>query len=347
MQDTDDEATNAAAKTIGARDTLGSVWPGLAMVVCIAIAAHAADHFMRAIPDVLTALFTGLVVGNATHKAWTQKGVHLVLRHGLRAAIIALGAGLNLTVVLTLGAKTLLLILSLAVIALSLGIACGRLARLDRSIAVLIGAGTAICGASAILALSPLLRAKPRETAYAITTIFVFNLVALVVLPPFGHQFGITQLRFGTWVGTAVNDTSVVVATGYIYGPIAGGIATLVKLTRTVLLVPLCMVIGLIFGDSDARGSVAVRAWRTTPWFVFGFFALAAANTSRLLPVNVAAGVAQAGSMLLVVVLAAVGLSVDIRDIQRMGVTPLVIGFGLATIMLAISLTLTGLLQIN
>src|SRR5207247_351403 len=102
------------------------------------------------------------------------------------------------------------------------------------------------------------------ETAYAITTIFAFNILALLCLPLIGHAVGIGQPTFGTWVGTAVNDTSVVVATGYTYGPIAGGIATLVKLTRTILLVPLCIAVGL---GCDVEGS---RSLGLRP-FLIGF----------------------------------------------------------------------------
>jgi uncharacterized integral membrane protein (TIGR00698 family) len=269
------------------------------------------------------------------------------VRYGLRAAIIALGAGLDLSIVLTLGARTLVLIVVLVATAITLGLLAGRLANLERNISVLIGVGTAICGASAILAVTPLMRARPRETAYAITTIFAFNLAALIVLPPLAHQLSISQPRFGTWVGTAVNDTSVVVATGYVYGPVAGSIATLVKLTRTILLVPVCIGVGLIFGGTESKEALAARAWHAMPWFVFGFFALAAANTIHLLPAHVDSDIAQLGEIALVVVLAAVGLSVDVRGIVRMGPRPLLVGFSLAVAMLGLSFTATTFLHIG
>lgn len=332
---------------VAIRKAVANIGPGLAVAICIALVAPLIDLFVRGIPDVVTALFLGALVGNTVGKSWPQPGARLVLRYGLRVAIIALGAGLDLSIVVALGAKTLVLIVCLVTTAISLGLLFGRLARLDRNVSVLVGVGTAICGASAILAVSPLIRAKPRETAYAITTIFAFNLAALIVLPPLGHHFGITQPRFGTWVGTAVNDTSVVVATGYVYGPIAGGVATLVKLTRTMLLVPMCVAIGLAYGDAQTKGTLATRAWHSLPWFVFGFFALATANTTHLLPTYVASATAQTGAMALVVVLAAVGLSVDVRGILKMGSKPLVVGLALATSMLMLSFILVSLIRIG
>jgi uncharacterized membrane protein YadS len=162
-----------------------------------------------------------------------------------------------------------------------------------------------------------------------------------------GHLLGLSQVRFGTWVGTSVNDTSVVVATGYVYGPTAGGIATLVKLTRTILLVPLCIAVGLAFGGAEAKGSVLLRARQSIPWFVLGFFALAAINTAHVLPAAWDQSVAQAGALLLVVVLAAVGLGVDVDGIRRMGLKPLLIGLALAAVMVVLSFAMIAALGIN
>lgn len=314
------------------------------MVIAVVIAgvAHAASSLVPAIPDVVLALVLGIVVGNTGIGGITAAGAKLVLRYGLRAAIIALGAGLDLAVVSSRGWETLAVIVVLVGTAMTLGIVFGQIAKLDRRVAVLLGVGTAICGASAILAVSPLLRARERETAYAVTTIFAFNIVALLCLPWVGHQLALSQIRFGTWVGTSVNDTSVVVATGYVYGMTAGGVATLVKLTRTALLVPLCIGVGLAFAPSESRGSVLTRARQSIPWFVLGFFALAALNTSHLMPDGYMPLVAHIGSLALVVVLTAVGLNVDAEGIRRLGLKPLVIGFVLAATMVVISFVLTA-----
>jgi len=329
------------------RRGFGRAWPGVLLAVAIAAIVHVALRPLPVIPDVVAALAVGTLVGNLGARAWAQDGARLVVRYGLRLAIIALGAGLNLSVIAGRGWSTLLLIVTLVAIAMTLGLLMGRAAALDRNVSILLGVGTAICGASAILAVSPLVKAREKETAYAITTIFAFNIVALLCLPFIGHVLGLSQIRFGTLVGTAVNDTSVVVATGYVYGPTAGGIATLVKLTRTILLVPLCIVVGLAFGGADAKGSVLLRARQSIPWFVLGFFALAAINTTHVLPIAWDQSVAQAGSLLLVVVLAAVGLGVDVEGIRRMGLKPLMIGFTLAAIMVVVSFVMISALDIS
>lgn len=323
-----------------ARASITRVLPGVGVAFSVAAIAHGASSIVPTVPDVVLALAIGIVVGNLGARSATAAGARFVLRFGLRGAIIALGAGLDLTVIASSGWTTFTVIVLLVAIAMTLGVLMGQLASLERTVAVLLGVGTAICGASAILAVSPLLRARERETAYAVTTIFAFNLAALLCLPWVGHQLELSQVRFGTWVGTAVNDTSVVVATGYVYGATAAGVATLVKLTRTALLVPLCVVVGLAFGPDGSRGSVFLRARQSIPWFVLGFFALSFLNTSHVVPGGWMPLVAHAGSLGLVIVLAAVGLNVDIEGLWRLGLKPLLIGFALAATMVVISFAL-------
>ena len=317
------------------------------MALAIAVVTHVVLRSVPLVPDVVGAIVLGTVVGNVGFGERAAPGARLVVRYGLRLAIIALGAGLNFAVIAGRGWSTLLLIVVLVVVAMTLGLLLGRAADLGRTVSVLLGVGTAICGASAILAVSPLVNARQRETAYAITTIFVFNLVALLTLPYVGHALGFNQIRFGTWVGTSVNDTSVVVATGYVFGPTAGAIATLVKLTRTMLLVPLAIFVGIAYGGSGQdRQSIVRRAATNIPWFVLGFFLMALLNTTHVVPPAIAQDIAQGGALLLVVVLAAVGLGVNLAGIRQMGVKPLLIGFVLGVTMVIISISLITLLQI-
>lgn len=320
--------------------SVSNAWPGVVLALAIAAIVHLVLQSVPVVPEVVAALAIGVVVRNSGLAPWAMSGAKLVVGYGLRLAIIALGAGLDLGVIGGRGVTTVALTVLLVTIAMSLGLLLGRVAGLQRRVSILIGVGTAICGASAILAVSPMIRARDQETAYAITTIFVFNIVALLCLPFIGHLLDLSQVRFGTWVGTAVNDTSVVVATGYIYGPTAGGVATLVKLTRTILLVPLAIAVGLVYGVSDDKSSVVRKALQNFPWFVLGFFLLAVLNTAHVVPSFWTHGIAQAGALLLVVVLAAVGLRVDARGIQQMGIKPLLIGFALAAAMVLISIAL-------
>lgn len=188
---------------------------------------------------------------------------------------------------------------------------------------------------------APLVRAKDEEVAYAITTIFTFNIIALLLYPPLGHALALSATAFGSWTGTAVNDTSVVVATGYVYSPAAGAVATIVKLTRTVLLVPLAITVGLIFaaryaredGDTAEKTTTLQRALKTVPWFVLGFVAMAGLNSVGLFSPAVDRALTTSAAFLIVMVLAAVGLNVNLKKIVKMGFKPMLVGLALASIM--------------
>ena len=210
--------------------------PGLALVLLVAIVARVLGRFTGPIPDVVLALVIGLGIRNTLNPPNIAAGTKFTLFYVLRTAIILLGAGLSIQAVIRTGSSTLALIVTLVVTSMLLGLLLARLFNLKGTIGTLIGAGTAICGGSAILTVGPILGASDEEIAYAITTIFTFNIVALLAYPAIGHALGMSQTAFGSWTGTAVNDTSVVVATGLVYGASAGAVATVVKLTRTVLL---------------------------------------------------------------------------------------------------------------
>jgi uncharacterized integral membrane protein (TIGR00698 family) len=316
--------------------------PGIGLVLAIAIAARLLARFTAPVPDVVLALLAGLIVRNLMRPAEIQKGVSFTLFYGLRTAIIFLGAGISVQALVRTGATTVGLIVALVVISFGLGLLFARIFRLDPTIGTLIGAGTAICGGSAILAIAPLVRAKSEEVAYSITTIFGFNIVALIVYPILGHWLGMSQTRFGSWVGTAVNDTSVVVATGYVFGTGAGSVATIVKLTRTALLVPLAVVVGFMYAQ---RGGVSPKqilrtAGRSVPWFIVGFIAVAALNSFGVLAPELAKSLTLTASFLIVAVLAAVGLNADLAKMLRLGLKPMLVGFLLATIMAVTSYSL-------
>ncbi len=330
------------------------VLPGLTAVLAIAVAARLLSRFTGAIPDVVLALVAGIAARNLLHlRAGIRPGVAFTLRYLLRAAIILFGAGLTFAAIVQAGAATLALVGACFVAAMVLGLVLARLFRLPGKIGTLIGAGTAICGGSAILAIGPLLRAKDEEIAYAITTIFTFNVIALLLYPPLGHALHLSETAFGSWAGTAVNDTSVVVATGFVYGAKAGAVATIVKLTRTVLLVPLAIGIGLW---SDARFARKAQVageplWRrvmnTVPWFILGFVGMATLNSLHAFGAAIAHSLTLCAAFLIVMVLAGVGLNVDVEKIRRMGIRPLGVGLLLAAIMAVVSISLVTVLHIG
>jgi uncharacterized integral membrane protein (TIGR00698 family) len=142
----------------------------------------------------------------------------------------------------------------------------------------LVGVGTAICGASAIAAVSGIVAATEIEIAYAISTIFVFNVIAVVLYPPLGHLLGLDQHAFGLWAGTAINDTSSVVAAAYSYGTPAGHVAVVTKLARTTMIVPIAL--GLAFLQARRSGGGPRRpVWRLVPVFLLWFLLASALNS--------------------------------------------------------------------
>jgi uncharacterized integral membrane protein (TIGR00698 family) len=325
--------------------------PGLLLVLLIAIAARAVGRFTAPIPDVVIALAAGILIRNTIAPAAVQPGVKFTIGYLLRVAIVLLGAGLSARAVIQMGSRTLILIIPLVIVAVLLGLLLARVFGLRGTIGTLLGAGTAICGGSAVLTVGSVIDSTEEEMAYAITTIFTFNLVALIVYPPLGHMLQMSQVAFGAWTGTAVNDTSVVVSTGYIYGTAAGATATVVKLARTVLLVPLALAIGLAHGmrtgGRDNSSSVWRQAAHAMPWFILGFLGMAILNSLGVFSPGFAHLLSMIASFLMVMVLASVGLNVDISKILRLGPRPMMVGLLLAACMAVLSFTLIRVLHIQ
>ena len=171
----------------------------------------------------------------------------------LQIAIVVSGFGLSIATVARTGFETLPVTLGTVAVALILAPVLGRLLRLERALQTLIGVGTAICGASAIAAVSSVIEPDETQIALAIATVFFYNIVAVLIFPPIGHALQMTQQQFGLWAGTAINDTSSVVAAGFAYGKDAGAHATIVKLTRATLILPIVAAIARAARAREAR----------------------------------------------------------------------------------------------
>src|SRR5262249_14126874 len=162
----------------------------------------------------------------------------------LQCSVVLLGTGLSLREALRVGITSLPVMLGTLAVCLGAAWLYGRLLGVVGNLRTLIGVGTGICGASAIAAVSPVIEASSAEIAYAVSTIFVFNIAAVLIFPVIGHALGMSQHSFGLFAGTAVNDTSSVVATATTYGSGAAGYAVVVKLVRTLMIIPICVVLG-------------------------------------------------------------------------------------------------------
>ena len=258
----------------------------------------------------------------------------------LQWSIVLLGAHLSLSEIAQGGERSLPVMLGTMVVVLVLAVVVGRALGLDRNLRRLLGVGTAICGGSAIAAVSSVVEADASDISYALGAVFLFNVVAVIVFPPLGHLMQMTQSAFGLWAGTAINDTSSVVAAAFAYGHDAGQNAVIVKLTRTTLIVPIVLFYVWRRYKQLREEGRKVQWLKILPLFVVWFLLAAALNSFGLIPAAVQGPLQQVALFAIVVALAGVGLGTDIEKIKSAGLRPLLLG---AVLWVAISLASLGL----
>jgi uncharacterized integral membrane protein (TIGR00698 family) len=306
--------------------------PGLALCLVIAGLAFLAGQAVPLVGAPLFAIAIGVLVANTmrdTLKLTTLKTSD-ISKMALKTGIVILGASLDLKDIAHTGGNSLMFLAVTVIAGLGTALVLGRSMGIDWRIRCLIGMGTTICGASAIAALAPVIRAKAEEIAYAVTVVFFFNMIAVFLFPALGHLIGLSDNGFGIWTGTAVNDTSAVVAAGFAFSPIAGTVATIVKLTRTTLIIPLVIAFGLALPwlDPEASGkdgSLARRVYDAFPVFIV-LFVIASLIQTLGLTGGHAADIQLLGRWVMVVALAAVGLQGHWRAFAGAGAKPLLLG---------------------
>jgi uncharacterized integral membrane protein (TIGR00698 family) len=308
--------------------------------VLVAVAARLAGSALQLGLETALALALGLLLGAvAVVPAWSLPGATLAARYALRIGITLLGARLTVGQLVATGGSSVVAIVVTVTSALVLGTWLARRLGLVPPLSALITVGMAICGNSAILALSPIIQAQHRETAYAVSTITIFGLVGVLILPIAGHVLGLTDAAFGTWAGLAVNDTAQVVATGYAFSPPAGDVATVVKLTRNLAILPVLLGATWWATRLDAEGAGRASATsrialvgRAVPWFVVGFVVFATLRSVGLLDGRLPIGGSIAdlcstlAALCILVALAGVGLATDIRAMLGVGARPIILG---------------------
>jgi len=295
--------------------------PTAFVVLVLGIAAQFIGPLINGINAVVVALVLGLLVVNVSgdRLELDDRVPTFLLKRALKFAVILLGAGIDLGSIADVGAVAIGIIVVAVALAMGISWWLGRALGLDDRSALLIGVGTAICGASAIAAVAPILEAKKEQIGLALATVFSFNAAALIVYPLIGAALGLSQVTFGTWAGIGVHDTASAVATGFAFGAEAGEFATLVKLGRTLFLLPLLAVAVLVVqregGGSSSTGSTLRK---NIPWFIVGFAALAAANTLGWLG-EVGGFLNDSAKLIIVFVVVAVGLTLRISKVASIG----------------------------
>lgn len=311
--------------------SLRLVAPGLGLASAIALVATVVAGWAPVAGAPLIAIVLGIAISVVLKpRAALRPGITFVSKKVLQASVIILGFGLSLSQVLSTGGRSLPVLLGTLVAALAMAWIAGRLLRLRSDLKLLIGVGTAVCGASAIAATSSVIDAEEADVSYAIATIFTFNVVAVLLFPLLGHALGLSQYSFGLWSGTAVNDLSSVVAASTVYGHAAASYGVIVKLTRTLAIIPICLGLAAWRGarhrqsESGSGGHLDLR--RVFPLFIIGFAAAVVANTVGVVPHSWHHPLSDTATWMITAALAAIGLSTDVGRIRRAGLRPLVLG---------------------
>lgn len=303
------------------------VLPGIALVLAVAIAAYVLGRFVPIVGGPVFGILIGLLIASIRKPPPAQKpGISFASKQLLQAAIVLLGTNLSLKQVGYNGAHALPVMLGTLVIVLTAAYLLGKAFGIERDMRRLLGVGTAICGGSAIAAVSSVIGASEAEIAYSISVVFLFNIVAVLIFPPIGHALALSQHAFGVWAGTAINDTSSVVAAAYSYGKPAGDDAVITKLTRTTLIIPLVLFYAGKRLWKARAGAERVNLAQIIPWFIVWFIAAAALNSLGAIPPVAHAFITPVALFLIVVALAGVGLSADFAQIRRAGARPILLG---------------------
>ncbi len=328
---------------------VGRLLPGLALALGIAAVATFIGDLVPVIGAPVTAIVIGVFVGAiAKPGVRLRPGIAVASRFVLQVSVVVLGAQLSLVQVAKVGLGSLPVMVGTLVACLAAAYYLGRLLGVVGDIRTLIGVGTGICGASAIAAVTPVIGAASVEVSFAVSTIFLFNIAAVLTFPFLGHLLGMSQHAFGLFAGTAVNDTSSVVAASTTYGASAAHTAVVVKLTRTLLIIPICFGLAAVATRTDRSGGRTgpkaprgrVRIRRLVPWFLIGFLLFAAANSAGIIPSAAHHPLSRLSVYLITIALAAIGLSTDLASFRRTGPRPLVLG---ALLWLIVSSTSLGL----
>jgi len=240
----------------------------------------------------------------------------------LQASVVGLGFGMSVTEALKSGGQGMMFTIVSVVGVMVLGVMIGYWMHVNRKTGYLISAGTAICGGSAIAAVGPVLRANDEEMAVSLGGIFILNAIALFIFPPMGHYFDMTDQQFGTWAAIAIHDTSSVVGAGDAFSPQACEVATVIKCTRALWIIPLAFVTMFLFRDKNS-------AKISIPWFIFLFVLAMVVNTYLKLPEELSATIVYIAKKLLVVTLFFIGASLSLSAVRKVGVRPLLLAVSL------------------
>lgn len=328
--------------------------PGIGLSLAIAALATWLESLLpiHLIGAAVIAMFIGMGI-NALLKpkvmAFVAPGLKFTSKKILKFAIILLGLSLNIATILHVGKLSLTVMVFTLATCFGGGYFCGKALGLNWKLSNLISAGTGICGGSAIAAIAPTIDATDNDVAYAMSATFLFDMAMIILFPIMGRALGMSDEAFGIWAGTAVNDTSSVVATGYAFSEGAGDFATMVKLTRTLSIIPTVVAFAFIqlhlkrkealaenTGDSQLKANFSIA--KIFPWFILGFLAMAIVASIFPIPAVVVSATKRLSKFLMVCALAAIGLNTSFASMKKAGIRPMLHGFIISAAVVVVAL---------
>ncbi|WP_028828717.1 YeiH family protein [Proteocatella sphenisci] len=327
--------------------------PGFFVSILIAACARFIEGLLpiHLVGASVIALFIGMTVNSFWKPSILNPGLKFTSKKILKLAIILLGASLSVNTILTVGKISLSVMVFTLLTCFGGGYFIGKALGLNWELSNLISAGTGICGGSAIAAIAPVIDAQDREIAYAMSATFLFDMAMIVLFPIMGRWLGLSDMAYGLWAGTAVNDTSSVVAAGYAFSEVAGDFATMVKLTRTLSIIPTVIVFALINirlkkktespGGEKGKESLAekVNFMSLFPWFILGFLALSIINSLGFIPPDVSTSAKELSKFLMVAALSAIGLNTSFKEMKKAGFAPMLHGFIVSVLVVIVAIT--------
>lgn len=294
---------------------------GILFSALIAACAYFLGKKFPVIGGPVFGILFGIILNNFNRPESFEAGIKFTSKKILQLAVVLLGFGLNLSEIIVVGKSSLLIILSTISTALIIAFAAAKVLNIDSDIATLVGVGSSICGGSAIAATAPVINAKDEDIATSISVIFLFNIIAALIFPTLGVKLGMTHTGFGMWAGTAINDTSSVVAASGTWSTMfnddtALNYATIVKLTRTLAIIPITLVLGIIKSKDSVEKVNPLKAF---PTFIL-FFLLASIITTLLpLPETFLSSMKFLSKFFIIMAMSAIGLNTDIKKLISQG----------------------------
>ncbi len=323
-----------------------NIAPGIAVSLVIAVFAKWLESLLpvHLIGASVIALFVGMGINHFWYPAWLKPGLTFTSKKILKFAIILLGLSLSIGTVLQVGKLSLCVMVFTLATCFGGGYFVGKALKLNWKTSNLISAGTGICGGSAIAALAPVIDADDMDIAYAMSATFLFDMVMILLFPVMGRWLNLSDMAYGLWAGTAVNDTSSVVAAGFAYSEAAGDFATMVKLTRTLSIIPVVLIFAVINTRLKQKTSgqqgekTQVKFTKLFPWFILGFLAMAILNSTGIVPQAISGAAKDISKFLMVGALAAIGLNTDFKKMAKSGTRPMLHGFIISALVVIVAI---------